>query len=75
MEINVRSFMERFIAAIIDFMVSFVVDIATDEQGKVWVVEINPFDKFASACLFDWNTDRAQMMGKRSFCSGLWKHL
>ena len=55
MEIKVRSFMEDFIPVVEDTLASFVVDLVIDGEGRVWVVEINPFGEMAGSCLFSWS--------------------
>ena len=57
-EKKVKSFVEKFIVAMKTTLDSFVIDIVTDEKGKVWVIEVNPFGELAGSCLFDWSKDR-----------------
>ena len=48
-------------------MQNFIMDLVIDDQGKVWVVEINPFGELAGACLFSWSKDREVLMGQKPF--------
>ena len=57
-EAKVKTFMVGFIRAMQATLDSFVIDIAIDEAGKVWVVEVNPFGELAGSCLFSWSKDR-----------------
>ena len=63
-ETNVKSFMEKFIGIIGDKIENFVVDIVLDYEGKVWVVELNPFGELAGSCLFSWVTDRELLLNE-----------
>lgn len=54
MEQKVKEMMKKFICA----MANFIVDIVLDEDGKVWVVEVNPFGELAGSCPFSWSKDR-----------------
>ena len=56
--------MEKFIVAMKTTLDSFVIDIVTDEKGKVWVIEVNPFGELAGSCLFDWSKDRWHLCAK-----------
>ena len=38
-----------------------------DNEGKVWVVEVNPFGELAGSCLFSWSKDRDILMGLEPF--------
>ena len=53
-----KEMMKKFICAMADTLTSFIVDIVLDEDGKVWVVEVNPFGELAGSCLFSWSKDR-----------------
>ena len=53
-----KNFVEKFIVAMKTTLDSFVIDIVTDEKGKVWVIEVNPFGELAGSCLFHWSKDR-----------------
>ena len=57
-EHKVKEMMEKFISAMVKTLRSFIVDIVLDEDGKVWVVEVNPFGELAGSCLFGWSKDR-----------------
>ena len=57
-EQKVKHLMKQFIDAMEDILSSFVVDIVLDEEGQVWVVEVNPFGELAGSCLFGWSKDR-----------------
>ena len=57
-EQKVKELMEQFIRATKDMLKSFIVDIVLDNQGKAWVVEVNPFGELAGSCLFGWSKDR-----------------
>ena len=68
---KVKKFVEKFIVAMKTTLDSFVIDIVTDEKGKVWVIEVNPFGELAGSCLFHWSKDRwhlcAQTLNDLSF--------
>ena len=57
-EAKVLSFMAEFIRAMESTLNNFIVDLALDDEGKVWVVEVNPFGELAGSCLFSWKNDR-----------------
>lgn len=57
-EQKVKDLMKQFIGAMSGVLESFIVDIVLDNDGKVWVVEVNPFGELAGACLFGWSKDR-----------------
>lgn len=44
-ERKVKNFMENFIEVMKTTLESFVADIVLDSEGKVWIVEVNPFGK------------------------------
>merc|ERR1712038_289598 len=46
---------------------SFIIDIVVDDDGMVWVVEVNPFGELAGSCLFGWSQDKAVLMGEKPF--------
>lgn len=66
-EQKVKELMEQFIRAMKDVLKSFIVDIVLDNQGKAWVVEVNPFGELAGSCLFGWSKDREVLMGDKPF--------
>jgi hypothetical protein len=66
-EHKVKEMMEKFISAMEETLRSFIVDIVLDEDGKVWVVEVNPFGELAGSCLFGWSKDREVLMGEKPF--------
>merc|ERR1712165_511938 len=66
-EEKVKSFVKVFIKAMESVLDSFVMDIVVDDDGKVWVVEVNPFGEMAGSCLFEWSRDRAILMGREPF--------
>ena len=66
-EEKVKSFVKVFIKAMESVLDSFVMDIVVDDDGKVWVVEVNPFGEMAGSCLFEWSRDRAILMGREQF--------
>ena len=35
-----------------------------DYDGKVWIVELNPFGELAGSCLFSWVTDRDLLLNE-----------
>ena len=61
---KVKLFMEKFIPIIGDRVDNFVVDIVLDHNGKVWIVELNPFGELAGSCLFSWITDRELLLNE-----------
>ena len=63
-EKKVRSCMEKFITAVGEKLENFVVDIVLDNDGKVWIVEINPFGELAGSCLFSWIDDRELLLNE-----------
>jgi len=66
-EEKVKKMMERFISAMAGTLASFIVDIVLDNEGQVWVVEVNPFGELAGSCLFGWSKDREVLMGEEPF--------
>eukprot|EP00091_Calanus_sinicus_P020275 TRINITY_DN5446_c0_g1_i3.p1 TRINITY_DN5446_c0_g1~~TRINITY_DN5446_c0_g1_i3.p1 ORF type:complete len:267 (+),score=77.06 TRINITY_DN5446_c0_g1_i3:328-1128(+) len=64
---KVKEMMEQFIRAMEDVLSSFIVDIVLDNQGKAWVVEVNPFGELAGSCLFSWSKDRDVLIGDKEF--------
>jgi len=66
-EAKVKSFAEGFIKAMESVLGSFIIDIVVDNNGKVWVVEVNPFGELAGSCLFRWSQDKAVLMGEKPF--------
>jgi len=66
-ERKVKNFMENFIEIMKTTLESFVADIVLDNEGKVWIVEVNPFGELAGSCLFSWSKDRAILMGEEPF--------
>jgi len=66
-EQKVKELMEQFIRAMKDVLTSFIVDIVIDNQGKAWVVEVNPFGELAGSCLFGWSKDREVLLGEKKF--------
>ena len=66
-ERKVKKFMKDFIEAMKSVLDSFVIDIVIDNEGKVWVVEVNPFGELAGSCLFSWSKDRDILMGIEPF--------
>ena len=63
-EAKVKQFMEKFIQIVGEKLENCVVDIVLDYDGKVWVVEINPFGELAGSCLFSWITDRVLLLNE-----------
>jgi hypothetical protein len=63
-EAKVKTFMEKFIQIVGEKVENFVVDIVLDYDGKVWVVELNPFGELAGSCLFSWITDRDLLLNE-----------
>ena len=63
-EAKVKLFMEEFIKRVGEKIENFVVDIVLDYDGKVWVVELNPFGELAGSCLFSWVTDRELLLNE-----------
>ena len=61
-EQKVKNLMDLFISAMAGVLNSFVVDIVLDDDGKVWVVEVNPFGELAGSCLFGWSKDRYALL-------------
>ena len=53
-----KEMMKKFICTMADTLTNFIVDIVLDEDGKVWVVEVNPFGELAGSCPFSWSKDR-----------------
>eukprot|EP00026_Physarum_polycephalum_P014930 Phypoly_transcript_15499.p1 GENE.Phypoly_transcript_15499~~Phypoly_transcript_15499.p1 ORF type:complete len:186 (+),score=19.32 Phypoly_transcript_15499:365-922(+) len=45
----------------------FIIDFSVELNGEVQMIELNPFTKFTSACLFNWNRDIAVLKGKKEF--------
>ena len=46
----------------------FVIDFAVDlENERVWIIEINPFFKDTSGCLFDWGKDKQILYGNEPY--------
>jgi len=66
-EQRVKDMMKRFICSMANTLTSFIVDIVLDEDGKVWVVEVNPFGELAGSCLFSWSKDREVLKGDKPF--------
>ena len=69
--LEIKSEMERKIKEFVEGMKSVmencILDLVIDDNGKVWVVEMNPFGELAGACLFSWSKDREILMGKKPF--------
>ena len=63
-EKKVKSCMEKFITAVGEKLENFVVDIVLDNDGKVWIVEFNPFGELAGSCLFSWIDDRELLLNE-----------
>ena len=63
-ENKVRVFMDHFIKIMGKKLENFVVDIVLDYEGKVWIVELNPFGELAGSCLFSWITDRELLLNE-----------
>lgn len=63
-ENKVRIFMDKFIPIVSDRLENFVVDIVLDYNGKVWIVELNPFGELAGSCLFSWISDRELLLNE-----------
>ena len=69
--LEIKSEMERKIKEFVEGMKSVmencILDLVIDDNGKVWVVEMNPFGELTGACLFSWSEDREILMGKKPF--------
>lgn len=75
---NLANEKERYEALLLKFFNSlpanlfgkenFIIDFAVDlENDRVWIIEINPFFKDTSGCLFDWGKDKQILHGEKPY--------